>query len=364
MALIGAACALAFACGEDVKPRAPPLTSGPVDAGTDASMFDPDDYDHDGFTPATGDCDERDPLKNPGAFEHVGNAIDDDCDGLVDEAPTDCDAVVGADPGDPTQLAAAMNLCDVGTFLVEAKFAEMNTRADQRAIRATLGPIKARAGKSFVMLSNGVAAAPKEQGFAEPGVGTSIGTQSPRPAPYADNPKCPKATEAMVHDLADLQLKLKAPTNARSFKISFRFLSGEYPQYYCSPYNDAFAAVMRSSRYPGKTGKNVAHDENGEFLGVNVAFWTICASGDKYKGCTADPATMNGTGYGKGDAGGPHGATEWVTTTVPVTPGETFTLRLAIWDESDAVLDSAVLIDDFRWEIEPTDQENTSVDPK
>ncbi len=361
--MLGAACA-AGACGEDVKNRAAPLVSHVEDAGTDASPFDPSDADHDGYTPQTGDCDEYDPLKNPGAFEYVGNGIDDDCDQEIDEAPVECDAAVGADAADPLQLAAAMNLCDVDKFLLEAKFVETQTRADQRAIRATLGPVKPRAGSSFLMLSNGVAAAPKEAGFVAPGSGTNIGTESPRPAAYADNPKCPKAQEASVHDLADLQLKLKAPTNARSFKVSFRFLSGEYPQYFCSSFNDAFAAVMRSTYYAGKNGKNVAHDTNGEFLGVNVAFWTICANSEKYSGCTGDPATMNGTGYGKADSGGPHGATDWVTTTVPVTPGETFTLRLAIWDESDAILDSSILIDDFRWEIEPTDQETTVVDPK
>ena len=363
-ALLGAACSLGLACGEDVKNRGTPLDTTKADAGADAApLFDPEDLDHDGYTPQTGDCDETDPLKNPGAFEYVGNGIDDDCDKEIDEAPVECDAVVGTDAADPLQIAAAMNICDVDKFLLEARFVETNTRVDQRAIRATLGPVKPRAGKSFAMLSNGVAAGPMETGYVAPGSGTSIGTKSPRPAPYADNPKCPKAQDANVNDLADIQLKLKAPTNAKSFRISFRFLSGEYPQYFCSSYNDAFAAVVRSTRYTGKNGKNVAYDANGEFLGVNVAFWTICANSEKYMGCTTDPSTMNGPGYGKSDLGGPHGATDWVTTTVPVTPGETFTLRLAIWDESDSILDSSILIDDFRWDIEPTDQETTVVDP-
>ena len=366
--LLAVGCVLGVACSEEVKNRGTPLDITNLDGGTGMETgpaFDPDDLDHDGYTPATGDCDESDPLKNPGAFEFVGNGIDDDCDKEIDEPPADCDAVVGADATDPELVAAAMNICDKDKFLLEARFVETNTRADQRAIRATLGPIKPRAGKSFVMLSNGIAAGPMDMNFVEPGSGTSIGTKSPRPAAYADNPKCPKAgVDAMVNDLADIQVKLKAPTNAKSFRISFRFLSGEYPQYFCSSYNDAFAAVVRSTRYPGKNGKNVAYDSNGEFLGVNVAFWSICANSEKYMGCTTDPSAMNGTGYGKSDKGGPHGATDWVTTTVPVTPGETFTLRLAIWDESDGILDSSIAIDDFRWEIEPTDQETTVVDPE
>lgn len=366
LVLAVAACGVVAACGEDVRNRGTPLTTQSADAGLldAAPMFDPDDQDHDGYTPQTGDCDENDPLKNPGAFEYIGNNIDDDCDGAIDEPTADCDVTVGTDASNAEQLAAAMNVCEKDKFLLEAKFVEEKTRVDQRSIRTSLGPIVPRAGKSFLMLSNGVAAAPGEMGFKAPGTGTGIGTKSPRPAPYADNPKCPKATDTNVNDLADIQLKLKAPTNAKSFKISFRFLSGEYPQFYCSSFNDAFAAVVRSSRYVGKNGKNVAYDSNGEFLGVNVAFWSICKNSDKYMGCKTDPATMNGSGYGATDTGGPHGATEWVTTTVPVTPGESFTLRLAIWDESDGILDSSILIDDFRWEIEPTDQETTVVDPK
>jgi len=46
------------------------------------------------------------------------------------------------------------------------------------------------------------------------------------------------------------------------------------------------------------------------------------------------------------------GATRWLTTTAPVVPGETITLRFVIWDTSDMQLDSLVLIDNFRWHAE------------
>ncbi len=43
------------------------------------------------------------------------------------------------------------------------------------------------------------------------------------------------------------------------------------------------------------------------------------------------------------------GATTTLTTFGPVTPGETITLRLVLFDEGDDQLDSLVLVDNFRW---------------
>ncbi|MBX2801668.1 MAG: FG-GAP repeat protein [Myxococcales bacterium] len=56
--------------------------------GNDCDDFDPLivplDFDGDGFTPCTGDCDESDPLRNAGAEPICGNGIEDNCDGVSD----------------------------------------------------------------------------------------------------------------------------------------------------------------------------------------------------------------------------------------------------------------------------------------
>ena len=43
------------------------------------------------------------------------------------------------------------------------------------------------------------------------------------------------------------------------------------------------------------------------------------------------------------------GATGWLTSQAPVSPGEEFTLEFMIWDAGDGILDSSVLLDNFTW---------------
>jgi len=53
--------------------------------GTVCSQGACHDFDADGFTNCDGDCDDRNARFNPGAAEICGDALDNDCDGAVDE---------------------------------------------------------------------------------------------------------------------------------------------------------------------------------------------------------------------------------------------------------------------------------------
>ena len=44
----------------------------------------------------------------------------------------------------------------------------------------------------------------------------------------------------------------------------------------------------------------------------------------------------------------------WLVTTAPVVPGEIITLDFHIWDTTDSLLDSTVILDNFQWRFEPT----------
>ena len=326
---------------------------GTPDAGAEAERLE-GDWDNDGYVRETGDCSEYDPLVNPGAFEYVGNDVDDDCDGVKDNGYADCDAIEPAIGIDAVQAARAMNICG-SQFLLKAEYG-FEGEAGQRAIREDFGPnISPRLGSTMLVMSSGQTLIPGETGFVETAPGTDNERTVSRPFSYAARPDCPSANDYKIYDLADIQLELKAPTNAKAFAFDFRFMTAEYPEYYCSEFNDAFAAVVESSRYDKE---NVAYGEQGEFVSVNVSFWSICEDSQSYQGCSESPSSVDGTGFGS-DSQQAHGATRWLTTRVPVEPGETFTLRLAVWDEGDHILDSTVLLDNFRWDINPAEKEET-----
>ncbi len=70
-------------------PPADTDTGNPLDTDTDAppDPLDIDD-DGDGFSENEGDCDDNDVYRAPDITEICDNAIDDDCDGVVDDVAT------------------------------------------------------------------------------------------------------------------------------------------------------------------------------------------------------------------------------------------------------------------------------------
>ena len=56
-----------------------------------------------------GDCNDANPLANPGAIEIPGNHVDDNCNGTNDEAIPTCDANLNAALA--TSYANSMELC-------------------------------------------------------------------------------------------------------------------------------------------------------------------------------------------------------------------------------------------------------------
>ena len=91
-------------------------------------------------------------------------------------------------------------------------------------------------------------------------------------------PGCPAPLSASAQDPIMLKLRVRVPTNARSFRFSTRFFSAEYPEWVCSPYND-FYVVLLDSGFTGEpanpSDKNIAvySGAGGLYpIGVNLAF--------------------------------------------------------------------------------------------
>jgi hypothetical protein len=168
-----------------------------------------------------------------------------------------------------------------------------------------------------------------------------------------ESPACPGVVTGQPHDGVALEVELVAPTNAKGFSFTFNYFTYEWPDYICSQFNDFFVALL----YPvpmGQADGNISFDSKGNPVSVNNAFLTVCGPPGVYGGkafsCAQGDAALLGTGFGKDAAlAQDHGSTYWLETQAPVGQHETFTLRWAVYDSGDGILDTTALVDDFQW---------------
>jgi hypothetical protein len=395
------------ACAGEVLPAAE-ACDNQIDDDCDGEVDDDEDLDGDGWGACAGDCCDADgeacfaPEKvNPGAVEYVGNDVDDDCDGQKDEAPVACDEGLKSDSADPLDYARALDLCsfteespadpkDRRWGVISAKFTLADGKgapaAASRALRDGFGSkIKPQKHARMAVLSSGHAADASDlsPAFAPFEGGKNMQTTSPPPADWLaanagklpNPPGCEEAALPAANDPVMLTLRVRVPTNARSFAAKMYFFSAEYPEWVCSKYNDFFVALVDSQATGNPADKNVAVYDDGQTqwpIGVNLAMvaelFTQCEDGPvgcavdagaSYAGCTST-AELAGTGFDAIDNSTCSnaqklvgGGTGWLTLRGNVEPGETMELRLAVWDSGGHILDSLVLLDGWEWSVEP-----------
>ena len=315
--------------------------------------YDPgQDQDHDGYPPALGDCDDCNPSVNPGAMDIPGDGIDNDCNGVTDDAAPSCAPMQYAK--DAKSLANAFDLCDTRFF----KGASFKGPSDPRgrSVVKDYGVIMPKAGDSMFVLSSGVASDADDPGYVVPQSGTDFGNTFTNPLPNVPGKMgCSQSQPGTVNDYTELVLKLKAPTNAHAFSFNFYFMSAEYPEFVCTMFNDEFLVLMESNN-EFQMASNIAFDLQKNPVTINNGFFTVCKNGGTMytNNCTKPISEMNGTGYETTQGGTDPlgGGTGWLTTTAPVTPGEDVTLHFIIFDEGDGILDSAAVIDNFQWLVQ------------
>lgn len=141
------------------------------------------------------------------------------------------------------------------------------------------------------------------------------------------------------NDMTQVTLTFEPAANAKCVAIDAVFGSEEYPDYIGSRYNDVFTVEVGESALSVNGGtnivdapNNVAFDSEGQVLSVNTAYGLSEASEDF--GSTA----LNGL-------------TEQLTVSAPVKNGADGKMRLilSIQDVGDDVVDSVVLLDNFRY---------------
>ena len=407
-------------CEGQVTPL-PDSCSDNIDNNCDGQIDNAPDEDGDGFTACTGDCCDsvaagcQSPERvGPGAIEVNGNELDDDCDGNIDNAVEEalCDTGLSSGSANAADYAKAMDLCRTTTEsdphwgVISARFAYVDgTGAPlpaQRAIRGAFGSTAVQRGANMVVLSTAAAAATGQTNPAPtPWQSTSHMTGSGYPMDWyqangnalPNAPGCPAPVDFpfpipglfQANDPVMLELRIRTPANAQSFRLRTNFMSAEFPEYVCTEFNDFFVVLLDSTwngTPANPADKNLAFYVNPQNMrypvGVNLAhgntgLFTVCQNGAT--GCSGDvPGTINtctdaaeltGTGMELPESGGAPcqsspidqigGGTGWLTTSGNVRGGEIITLRIALWDTSDGQYDSLALADAFEWSLNPSE---------
>lgn len=283
--------------------------------------------------------------------------------------PEPCDAGLALDDGDAANAAKAIGVCQTvatdGFGLIEAKWVRAN--GDPAVANAQVGilgsfgsDVAPLEGGKILGLSSGHARVPGQPDACD-AESCSNTTGTPPPGFPQDVPNCSGATN--INDDIGLELRLKAPSNATGFKYKFRFYSFEFPEYVCTEYNDQYIALV-SPAPPGAINGNISFDSATNPVSVNIAFFDVCSSCQPWAEvcqsesgqcppvpspcCPAGPSGLVGTGFDAWTSDGA-GATTWLETTAPVTAGQEFSIRFAIWDTGDSALDSTAVLDGFEW---------------
>jgi hypothetical protein len=337
--------------------------------GADLTPEEAIDIDGDGITVCQGDCCEEeyqcpgtDPaFVTPEGAEIVGNGVDDNCNGHIDEIAS-CDNGLSVSDDTTTSavaLAKGMGICD--PWLVSAELGLAGTPATENicdgpegsctqkdrpslpepyfddqyqtyAVPSMFGSVlTAKEGMALSILSTGPWDAPTGNAAEATLAAGDMKTASGVPEDWIKAPSCggvpPDPTTEnscagkepfVVQDPIMLTVKVKVPVNALAFKLNSYFCSIEYPNTVCNDanYNDFFIALLDStynelnpgSTTPNPYDKNLAKDAAGNPVGVDLApagLFKVCNTNckgfgydtNKWGFCTGD-AELAGTGFG------------------------------------------------------------------
>jgi hypothetical protein len=331
------------------------------------------DADQDGFTISEGDCNDCAATINPGSFDFPGNSLDEDCSGKSDDWVVDCDSNLELDGWEPLDAAKSLGLCNVAAEreagLLRANFMRADgSRFIQtigRGILPHFGPnVSPRAGARMLALSSGAARNPEDPNYYPRSSNDTFGDSVATPAGYPMlAPACAATGQSDVGqplglDSSGLELVLRVPSNARALSFDFNFYTFDYPKRVCSRAADQFVVLVDPPPSGAHAG-NVAFDAEGAPMSVNNQLIRACDAASRshipvslaapHFSCPLGTNSLTGTGYEVSAESGPHAATGWLVTRIPVAPNQELRIRFLIWDAEDFDYDSLVLLDRLTW---------------
>jgi len=334
-------------------------------AVNDGSTFGDDD-DDDGSSSGTGGEGGM-ILTTGGSSQGGGPPLCTTPDCIGNNPQGNCDGSLPIDSADGMDGARAIGICQVASGdswgVVSAEYVRSDGQpmnapelAIGRGILTAFGPnVQPREGGQMLALSSGAARQPSDPGYMS--VGGHWKDMMPHGSPPGypkESPSCPGVTTGEPYDSAGLKLVIKTPLDAKSFTFNLDFYTYEFPVYICSTFNDFFVALMNPVPPRVDPDGNISFDAQNNLISVNAGFLEVChpqQAGGKNFPCSLGPGELAGTGYDEQMNGS--AATSWLQTTAPIeAPGSNIELMFAIWDSGDGVLDSTVLIDNFKFELE------------
>jgi hypothetical protein len=260
-----------------------------------------------------------------------------------------------------------------GAWQVAAQF---GTFIDPVSNEPVWGP---REGDQMLIISTGAIPAPNGQGVVTVAAGAhelnGINNGNPNgqqlPAPMSPNDggqggpfmncdgvgDCSNTIETQwmvggsaANDLLWMQFETAVPGGTNGYSFDFAYFSAEFPEFVDTAYNDIFLAWSASETYTG----------NLCFINDQPCTVTALCDGDDTcpdlaycdepgMGNCANVAgnELAGTGFD-----GVGGSTGWFTANGSAAPGEDLLLTFAVFDMTDSIYDTAVILDNWRWDCE------------
>jgi hypothetical protein len=162
-----------------------------------------------------------------------------------------------------------------------------------------------------------------------------------------------------ANDLLWFDFTVEVPVGTYGYEFDFVYFSNEFYEFVDSLFNDIFVVWSDSEAYVG----NVC------FIDEQPCTVTaLDAIADAWSGVDTDGTdpTLDGTGFdGIGSTGGQ--ATGWALLKGAAEPGENLELTWAVFDMGDTIYDTAVIIDNWRWDCAgciPSEIDDCGVQPQ